>query len=43
VSEWKLWEWRGREEERRVEAEELGEERPLFLPTPTFVAFAEWE
>ena len=30
VSEWKLWERRGREEKRRVEAEELVEERPLF-------------
>jgi hypothetical protein len=35
-----------REEEKRVEAEELGaggEEQPLFLPTPSFMASAEEE
>jgi len=34
------WERREREEERRAEAEELGtgDELPLFLPTPSFVA-----
>ena len=48
VSEWELrerWEW---EEERQAEAEELGaaaewgtgEEPPLFLPTPSFMASA---
>jgi hypothetical protein len=40
VLEWKLWEWREREEERRLEAEGLGaeveEELPLFLPTPLY-------
>jgi hypothetical protein len=39
--EWKLRERRGRDEDRRVEAEELGEKQPLFLPTPSFMAFAE--
>jgi hypothetical protein len=37
---------REREEERREEAEELGaekEERPLFFPTPSFMASAEEE
>ena len=46
VSEWELRERREREEERRVEAEALGavdnmgdgEELPLFLPTPSFMA-----
>jgi hypothetical protein len=41
--EWELQERREREE-RRVEAEELGaggEELPLFLPTPTFMAAVE--
>jgi hypothetical protein len=41
-----LREWRERGEERRVEAEELGaggEEHPLFLPTPSFMASAEEE
>jgi hypothetical protein len=44
ASEWELRERREREEERRVEAEELGaggEEQPLFLPTPSFMASAE--
>jgi hypothetical protein len=38
ASEWELRERREREEERRVEAEELGAEveEPLFLPTPAF-------
>jgi hypothetical protein len=46
ASEWELQERREREEERRVEAEELGaggEEQPLFLPTPSFMASAEEE
>jgi hypothetical protein len=46
ASEWELRERREREEERRAEAEELGaeaEERPLFLPTPDFMAAAEEE
>jgi len=43
ASEWELRERREREEERRVEAEELGAEveGPLFLPTPAFMASAE--
>jgi len=42
VSEWEL---REREEERRLEAEELGAggEEPLFLPTPSLMASAEEE
>jgi len=48
ASEWELRERREREEEREVEAEELGaegelgagEELPLFLPTPPFMASA---
>jgi len=43
ASEWKR---REREEERRVEAEELGRGRgelPLFLPTPSFMASADEE
>ena len=39
-----LRERREMEEERRAEAEELGaggEEQPLFLPTPSFMASAE--
>jgi hypothetical protein len=42
VSEWELRERREREEERRMEAEELGAEveEPLFLPTPAFMASA---
>jgi hypothetical protein len=46
ASEWGLRERREREEERRQEAEMLGtedEERPLFLPTPSFMASAEEE
>jgi hypothetical protein len=45
MSEWEFRERRGREEERRVEAEELGAgvEEPLFLPTPAFMASAEEE
>ena len=46
ASEWELRERREQEEERRAEAEELGaeaEERPLFLPTPDFMAAAEEE
>ena len=45
ASEWELRERREREEERRVEAEELGAEveEPLFLPTPAFMAPAEEE
>jgi len=46
VAEWERRERRReREEERRVEAEELGagEELPLFLPTPSFMASAEEE
>jgi len=42
-SEASEWERRGREEERRVKAEDLGtegEEQPLFLPTPAFMASA---
>ena len=47
VSEWELRERREREEERRAEqpgAEEdlsAGEGRPLFLPTPSFMASAD--
>jgi hypothetical protein len=40
----RLRDWREREEVRRVEVEELGaggEEQPLFLPTPSFMASAE--
>ena len=48
-SEVSEWERREREEERRAEAEELGatgelgagEELPLFLPTPSFMASAD--
>jgi hypothetical protein len=45
MSEWELRERREGEEERRVEAEELGAgvEEPLFLPTPAFMASAEEE
>jgi hypothetical protein len=46
ASEWELRERRESEEERRVEAEELGAgggEQPLFLPTPSFMASAEEE
>jgi len=51
VSEWELRERREWEEEREAEAEELGaagelgagEEPPLFLPTPSFMASAEEE
>jgi len=45
VSEWERRERREREEERRAEAEELGagEEVPLFLPTPSFMASADEE
>jgi hypothetical protein len=46
ASEWELRERRERGEERRVKAEELGargEELPLFLPTPFFIASAEEE
>ena len=41
MSGWEL-ERREREEEREAEAEELGagEELPLFLPTPSFMASA---
>jgi len=40
VSEWELGERREREDERRAEAEELRgyEQKPLFLPTPSFMA-----
>jgi hypothetical protein len=45
ASEWEVRERREKEEETRREAEELGaeeeEERPLFLPTPSFMASAE--
>ena len=43
ASEWELRERREREEERVAEAEELGagEELPLFLPTPSFMASAD--
>ena len=48
TSEWELRELREREEEQEAEAEELGaaggsgagEELPLFLPTPSFMASA---
>ena len=46
VLEWELRERREREEERDVEVEVLGaeggagEEPPLFLPTPSFMALA---
>jgi len=51
VSEWELRERREREEEQEAEAEELsaaggsdaGEDRPLFLPTPSFMASADEE
>jgi len=45
-SVWELRERREQEEERRTEAKELdggGEEQPLFLPTPVFMASAEVE
>jgi hypothetical protein len=44
-SEWGLRERRGREEERRAEAEELGAEveKPLFLPTSSFMLSVEDE
>jgi len=47
VSEWELRERREREAETEAEAEELGaevgagEELPLLLPTPAFMASAE--
>jgi hypothetical protein len=43
ASAWELRKRREREEERRVEAEELGAgvEEPLFLPTPAFMASAD--
>jgi hypothetical protein len=42
ASEWELRERREREEERGVEAEELGAEveEPFVLPTPAFMASA---
>ena len=48
VSEWELRERRRRQEEREAEAEALGvvdemgagEDLPLFLPTPSFMASA---
>jgi len=46
ASEWELRERRKREEGRSVEAEELGaggEEQPLFLLTPSFMACADDE
>jgi hypothetical protein len=46
ASEWELRERSEREEKQRQEAEELGalgEEQPLFLPTPSFMAPAEEE
>jgi hypothetical protein len=46
ASEGELRERREREEKRRQEAEDLGsrgEEQPLFLPTPSFMASAEEE
>jgi len=45
ASEWELRERRGREEEMKQETEELDAEaeRPLFLPTPSFMASAEGE
>jgi hypothetical protein len=51
VSEWELRERREREEEREEATEALGaedevddgEEPPLFLPTPSFMASAEEE
>jgi len=51
TSEWELRERREREEEHEAEAEELGaaggsgagEELPLFLPTPSFMASADEE
>jgi len=51
ASEWELRERREREEGRKAEAEELGaaggsgggEERSLFLPTPSFMASADEE
>jgi hypothetical protein len=44
-SEWELRERREREEERRELAERMGAEveKPLFLPTPAFMAAAEEE
>jgi hypothetical protein len=43
ASEWELRERREREEERRQGAEELGAggEKPLFLPTSSFIASVE--
>ena len=49
ASEWELWERRERGEDREAEAEALGgagelgagEEPPLFLPTPSFMASVE--
>jgi len=51
ASEWELWERRERKEEREAEAEELGaagelgagEELPLFLHAPSFMAPADEE
>jgi len=45
VSEWELRERREQGEEREAEAEEpgAGEEPPLFLPTPSFMASADEE
>jgi hypothetical protein len=47
ASEWELLEQRGKEEERRQNAEWLGaeveEELLLFLSTPSFTVFAEEE
>jgi hypothetical protein len=45
TSEWEPRERREREEERRAEAEGLGDEveEPLFLPTPAFMVSAEEE
>jgi hypothetical protein len=45
ASQWELRERGDREEERRMEAEELGAEveESLFLPTPAFMAAAEEE
>jgi len=45
ASKWELRGRREREEERRVEAEELGAgvELSLFLPTPSFMASADEE
>jgi hypothetical protein len=43
ASGWELRERKEREEKRRAEAEELGAEEPLFIPTPAFRASAEEE